>query len=105
MLGPVNTPHSSAQTQHATACVVCGERDERTLSTLMLAEGTRVVVCGSHDLVYRRSGELACSVEELRQITRNRRERAPRREVGDELGEKLLAAFAPPRRTHDRRKG
>jgi hypothetical protein len=104
----VNTTQSSrfsSTVPKLTACVVCGERDERSLSTLMLGDGTRVAVCGSHDLVYRRSGELACSVEELRQITRDRRERSPRREVGDELGEKLLAAFAPNRRTQDRRRG
>jgi hypothetical protein len=103
----VNTLQSSRYSSAAlklTDCVVCGEHDERSLSTLMLGDGTRVVVCGSHDLVYRRSGELACSVEELRQITRDRRERAPRRDVGDELGEKLLSAFAPNRRTADRRK-
>ncbi len=104
----VNTTHShrsSSATPKLTCCVVCGERDERTLSTLMLGDETRVAVCGSHDLVYRRSGQLAGSVDELRQITRDRRERAPRREVGDELGEKLLAAFAPDRRAHDRRRG
>jgi hypothetical protein len=99
----VNSIHSSARPK-VSGCEVCGERDERSLSTLMLGDGSRVVVCGSHDLVYRRSGQLACSVEELRQITRDRRERSPRREVGDELGEKLLAAFAPDRRGTDRRR-
>ena len=56
-------------------------------------------MCGSHDIIYRRSGQLAHSVTELRMITRNPRERAPRREMGDELGERLVAAFAPARRT------
>jgi hypothetical protein len=87
-------------------CVVCGERDERALSTLKLGEdGARVVVCGSHDLVYRRSGQLANSVDELREIARDRRERAPRRDEGDELGAQLVAAFAPDRRSEsDRRR-
>jgi hypothetical protein len=71
----------------------------------MLASGIRVVVCGSHDLVYRRSGHLAFTVDELRDISRDRRERAPRREEGDELGEQLISAFAPRRRSgEDRRR-
>jgi hypothetical protein len=103
MLGRVNTIHSSKLPLEG--CVVCAERDERALSTLMLADGTRVVVCGSHDLMYRRSGQLAQSIAELRIITRDRRERAPRRDVGDELGERLVAAFAPARRAgNDRRR-
>ena len=86
-------------------CVVCGERDERALSTLKLAEGARVVVCGSHDLIYRRSGQVACDVEELRAITRDRRQRSLRRDLGDELGAQLMAAFAPDRRAAgDRRR-
>ena len=86
-------------------CVVCGHRDERALSTLMLASGVRITVCGSHDLVYRRSGEIAVTVDDLRDIVRDRRERAPRREVGDELGEQLIEAFSPQRRTGgDRRR-
>ncbi len=80
-------------------CVVCAERDERALSTLKLGDGSRVVVCGSHDLIYRRSGEIALSVEELRTITRDRRERTIRRDPGDELGAQLVAAFS----TRDRR--
>ncbi len=86
-------------------CVVCGHKDERALSTLMLASGVRVTVCGSHDLVYRRSGEIAITVDDLRDIVRDRRERAPRREIGDELGESLIAAFSPSRRSGiDRRR-
>jgi hypothetical protein len=86
-------------------CVVCGHKDERALSTLMLVDGSRVVVCGSHDLVYRRSGMLAHTVEDLRQIARDRRERSPRREEGDELGEQLVAAFSGERRNgYDRRR-
>jgi hypothetical protein len=86
-------------------CVVCGERDERALSTLKLSEGARVVVCGSHDLVYRRSGKIAASVDELRAIARDRRQRSLRRDYGDELGAQLMAAFAPDRRAAgDRRR-
>jgi hypothetical protein len=86
-------------------CVVCGERDERALSTLKLDEGARVIVCGSHDLVYRRSGEVAADVEQLRAIVRDRRERTLRRDGGDELGAQLSAAFSPDRRAAaDRRR-
>jgi hypothetical protein len=86
-------------------CVVCGHKDERALTTLMLASGVRATVCGSHDLVYRRSGQIAITVDDLREIVRDRRERAPRREVGDELGEALIEAFAPARRSGgDRRR-
>ncbi|HEY2509764.1 MAG TPA: hypothetical protein VGI39_02880 [Polyangiaceae bacterium] len=87
-------------------CVVCGERDERALSTLKLADdGGRVVICGSHDLVYRRSGQIATDVEQLRAIVRDRRERLPRRDEGDELGAQLVAAFSPQRRAEvDRRR-
>ncbi len=86
-------------------CVVCGERDERALSTVKLGEGARVVVCGSHDLIYRRSGQVARDADELRAIVRDRRERLPRRDDGDELGAPLSAAFAPNRRAAgDRRR-
>lgn len=86
-------------------CVVCGERDERSLTTLKLADAARVVVCGSHDLVYRRSGTVARDVAELRAIARDRRERTHRRDEGDELGSQLSAAFAPDRRAAgDRRR-
>jgi hypothetical protein len=46
--------------------VVCAERDERALSTLVLGDGARVVVCGSHDLMYRRSGQVAQTVADPR---------------------------------------
>ena len=86
-------------------CVVCAERDERALSTLKLGAGTRVVVCGSHDLIYRRSGQVAFSVEELRTITRDRRQRSVRRDPGDELGAQLTSAFSQERRAqNDRRR-
>jgi hypothetical protein len=86
-------------------CVVCAYRDERGLTTVMLASGIRVAVCGSHDLVYRRSGQVAYTVDELCSITRERRERAPRRDEGDDLGQALSAAFAPARRSgSDRRR-
>lgn len=87
-------------------CVLCGERDERALTTLKLGDrGTRVVLCGSHDLVYRRSGQIATTIDELRAIARDRRERTARRDDGDALGAQLMAAFSPDRRAEaDRRR-
>lgn len=96
---------SSSRLPTFVACSVCGERDERALSTLKLADGGRVAVCGSHDLIYRRSGQVARSLDELRAIVRDRRERAARRDDGDELGAQLMAAFSPDRRAAgDRRR-
>jgi hypothetical protein len=87
------------------ACVVCGERDERALATLKLGNGGRVVVCGSHDLIYRRCGRVAFNEEELRTLARDRRQRTLRRDHGDELGAQLAAAFSPDRRASgDRRR-
>jgi hypothetical protein len=96
---PTHTPERSA-------CAVCGVHDERALSTLKLALGTRVIVCGTHDLVYRRSGQTASTVEELRAIARDRREdRSARRDEGDELGAQLAAAFVSEKRSgQDRRR-
>jgi hypothetical protein len=99
------TPVSMYRLSVLEGCVVCGERDERALSTLKLGDGARVVVCGSHDLIYRRSGEVAQDVEQLRVITRDRRERTLRRDGGDELGAQLVAAFSNDRRaSNDRRR-
>jgi hypothetical protein len=87
------------------SCVVCGERDERALSTLKLGNGGRVAVCGSHDLIYRRSGRVAFNEEELRVLASDRRRRSVRRDQGDELGIQLMAAFSPDRRASgDRRR-
>jgi hypothetical protein len=88
------------------ACVVCGERDERALATLKLGNGGRVVVCGSHDLIYRRCGRVAFNEEDLRMLARDRRQRTVRRDQGDELGAQLAAAFSPERRraSGDRRR-
>jgi hypothetical protein len=84
---------------HARACVVCGATDARELSTTTLADGTRVPVCGSHELSHRRARVPARTVEELRALTLDRRSHGERRrEDGDELGLLLTRAFAPQRR-------
>src|SRR5258706_8829538 len=89
IFGRVNTHRAAARATERSACVVCGELDERALSTLKLIDGSRVFVCGTHDLIYRRSGETASNVEELCTIAKERRERSVRRDVGDELGARL----------------
>lgn len=86
------------------SCVVCGELDERALATLKLIDGSRVFVCGTHDLIYRRSGETASTIEELVAIAKDRRERSVRRDVGDELGARLTSAFSADRRSGQERR-
>lgn len=56
-----------------TACVVCGVTDARVLSTTRLAEGERVVVCGSHKTAHHRSNVIAGTIEELKKLTADRR--------------------------------
>ncbi len=103
----MNTPSRIGSVSSVAGCVVCGARDARALSTLKLVSGLRVFVCGSHDLIYRRSGETATTVEELCAITRERRETDARRLDGeDELATQLRAAFTAERReaSADRRR-
>ena len=101
----MNTTRPTHSTERS-ACAVCGVHDERALSTLKLAMGARVFVCGSHDLIYRRSGKTASTIEELRAIARDRRgDQSARRDEGDELGAQLAAAFVVEKRTgQDRRR-
>jgi hypothetical protein len=94
----------NTRTTEREGCVVCGERDERALSTLRLIDGTRHFVCGSHDLIYRRSGATASTVEELREIAGERREQSARRDAGDELGAQLASAFTQERRSGQERR-
>ena len=63
-----------------------------------------VVVCGTHALVHERGKSRAASVDELRAMVGERRDRDERRATGDELAEALTAAFTPgDRRRADRR--
>ncbi|WP_394826370.1 hypothetical protein [Pendulispora albinea] len=85
-------------------CAVCGERDARALTSLRLAGGEPVVVCGTHELMHRRVGRTARSIEELRALVSERRKSADRRAANpDELASALSQAFAPDRRESDRR--
>lgn len=88
----------------AASCIVCGSTDERGLCTTRLAGGEEVVVCGTHELMHRRSRALATSPGELRIIVSERRLRNERRhEQPDELGGRLVAAFCAERRRNPRR--
>ena len=73
------------------------------LTTVELSGGDATTLCGSHALLYRRAGVVARSIGELRATLEDRRETSRRREVGDELGERLVAAFTNDRRAAERR--
>ena len=75
-------------------CVVCGESDARALCTTRLSRGDVVVVCGTHELMHRRSERKAESAAELRAMLRDRRESRRRRPIPDELGARLIEAFS-----------
>jgi hypothetical protein len=75
-------------------CVVCGQADERSLSTTRLASGDLVVVCGTHELMHRRSERKATSALALRAMLRDRRELPRRQIVPDELAARLIDAFS-----------
>jgi hypothetical protein len=85
------------------SCCVCGANDARALVDVVLLGGSQVTLCGSHELMHRRSPVHARTESHLREILGDRRERRDRRRVGDELGDALLAAFAGERRLADRR--
>ena len=88
-------------------CAVCGMRDARALVMVDLKSGVRVTLCGTHDLMHRRAGGKARSVEELRTSFKERRggdRRAYRGEI-DELAARLDAAFMKDRRGSERRTG
>jgi len=104
----VGAEHGRGMSFHApsmaAACVVCGSTDARALCTTRLASGEEVVVCGTHELMHRRSRSVAASTSELAEIVRDRRDvRERRRDDPDELGAQLIAAFRTERRRTPRR--
>jgi hypothetical protein len=86
-------------------CVVCGLSDARALLDVDLAGDPCITLCGSHELMHRRSGWKARTVAELRSAFGDRRSTDRRGIPGevDELAEKLTAAFTRERRTTSRR--
>jgi len=84
-------------------CVVCGESDARALLEVTLGSGASVILCGSHALIFQRSGSTATSLDALRRTLGERRGRRDRRQTRDELGEALASAFRTDNRSVDRR--
>lgn len=87
------------------SCAVCGMSDARGLVEVDLAGEPCVTLCGSHELMHRRSGWKAQTASELRAAFGDRRgtdRRGGRGDV-DELAESLTAAFTRDRRTSSRR--
>ena len=88
-------------------CSVCGMRDARALVMVDLQSGVRATLCGTHDLMHRRAGGRARSIEELKSAFKDRRgtdRRGYKGEV-DELAASLDAAFMKDRRGTERRAG
>lgn len=87
-------------------CVVCDERDRRALLDVKLTDGTKVSLCGTHELMHRRMGKPFTSAAELRRELGDRRgtdRRATGAEEIDELAARLQSAFTLDRRGPDRR--
>src|SRR5260221_11861925 len=84
---------------NGSCCSVCGQTDVRALCTTRLSNGDVVVVCGTHELMHRRSRTLAATVGELTEIVRDRRARGRRiPQEGDDVAAQLSAAFRSERR-------
>jgi hypothetical protein len=87
-------------------CAVCEIRDARALVEVSLANGARATLCGSHELMHRRSKPKAKTAAELRASFGEKRgsDRRGKGEV-DELAARLSAAFGRERRGTERRAG
>lgn len=72
-----------------------------------LKSGTRITLCGTHDLMHRRAGARARSSDELRASFVERRGTDRRAHDGevDELAQSLSDAFGRERRGAERRAG
>jgi hypothetical protein len=87
-------------------CAVCGFGDSRGLTHVNLPSREVVHLCGTHGLVYARTGITARDASELRSLVRERRTRSERRRaLADELVAKLADAFALEKRTGTDRRG
>lgn len=74
--------------------MVCGQADARALCTTRLSRGDIVVVCGTHELMYRRAERKAETAADLKAMLKNRRETRRRMPIPDELGARLIEAFS-----------
>lgn len=85
-------------------CAVCGTTDARVLVMSELQGGVGVTLCGSHAVMLNRTKEPCRTLNELRAALAERRGNARRAEgEGDELAERLAAAFTRDRRRTERR--
>ncbi|MBX3211002.1 MAG: hypothetical protein KF850_03130 [Labilithrix sp.] len=86
------------------ACAVCGTRDARLLVMVELHGGAAATLCGSHALMHSRTTEPCRTPAELRAALCDRRSEDRRAAgEGDELAERLTAAFTRDRRASERR--
>jgi hypothetical protein len=88
------------------SCCVCGASDARALVDVVLIGGARATLCGSHELMHRRSPAQARSAAQLREMLGDRRARSERRSTGgecDDLAAALTAAFSGDQRVAERR--
>lgn len=98
----LETP-SSAGTR-CPQCAVCETTDTRVLVMTELQSGAAVTLCGSHAVMLHRSKEVFRTADEVRVALAERRSTDRRAQgEGDELAERLTAAFTRERRTTDRR--
>ena len=101
----MNTIMSFRAPSNGSRCAICGQTDARALCTTRLSSGDVVVVCGTHELMHRRSRKVAANVSELGELVRDRRSTERRHDDIDELGAQLSAAFRSERRASgDRRR-
>jgi hypothetical protein len=86
---------------------VCGLADRRALLEVRLSSGDEVTLCGTHELIHRRSVQKAATRGELVAFFRDKRAgRVDRRRgEGDELAMMLHRGFSGERRATDRRRG
>jgi hypothetical protein len=75
------------------------------LVAVELKGGVAAILCGSHALLHARLDAPCRTTDELRMVLADRRDtdRRGRLGEGDELGERLVAAFTRDRRGTDRR--
>lgn len=100
------SPSRGAPSREAVGpCVICGMSDARGLVEVDLTGEPCVTLCGTHELMHRRSGFRAQNVAELRVAFGDRRSNDRRGGPGeiDELAESLTSAFTRERRTVSRR--
>ncbi len=103
--GLTSVRNGSTNRKASGACAVCAASDPRALVSVDLANEPFVTLCGSHELMHRRSGFVARTVTELRSAVGDRRGTDRRGGPGevDELAESLTRAFMRERRTLARR--